>query len=129
MKMSSRRACLEGGSVAQHCPHHVDPPAGERAQGLRVPLALGSLAVVEGSGLLRTTQAGKRRLVEDAFEGLVPSSHPATVTHLLARVTGRRDQTRVGGEMIGTFEGGADVGHTDHELGPEDRPHAWQTNY
>jgi hypothetical protein len=34
-------------------------------------------------------QAGKRQLVEDPLEGLVPSPHPAVVTHPLAGVTGR----------------------------------------
>jgi hypothetical protein len=58
-------------------------------QSLGVPLAFASLAVVEGSGLRWTAQAGKRQLVEDPLEGLVSSPHPAVVTHPLARVTGR----------------------------------------
>ena len=91
MKMSSRRGGLEGRPVAQHRPQDVDPPAGERDQGLSVPLALGSLAIVERSGLRRATQAGERRLlVEDALEDLVAAAHPAMVTAAFARVSGRR---------------------------------------
>ena len=89
MKRSSRRAALERGSVAQHRPQDVDSPASERNQSLGVPLAFAPLAVVEGSGFRWTAQAGKRRLVEDPLEGLVPSPHPAVVTHPLAGVTGR----------------------------------------
>jgi hypothetical protein len=51
MKMSSRRAALEGGSVTQHRPQHIDPPTRQGDQGLGVPLAFGSLAVVEGPRL------------------------------------------------------------------------------
>ena len=89
MNMSSRRAALERGSVAQHRPQDVDSPASERNQSLGVPLAFAPVAVVEGSGLRWTVQAGKRQLVEDPLEGLVPSPHPAVVTHPLAGVTGR----------------------------------------
>ena len=89
MNMSSRRAALERGSVAQHRPQDVDSPASERNQSLGVPLAFAPLAVVEGSGLRWTAQAGKRQLVEDPLEGLVPSPHLAVVTHPRARVTGR----------------------------------------
>jgi hypothetical protein len=67
MKMSSRRSGLECGSVAQHRPHHVDPPTRQRDEGLGVPLALCPLSIVEGSGLRRSAQAGERRLVEDPF--------------------------------------------------------------
>src|SRR5215207_3420843 len=49
------------------------------------------------------------------------------VAHPLAGVTGCRDETRVGGEPVCTLES-RDVAHTDQELGPEDRPHAWQTS-
>ena len=52
MKMSSGRAALELAFVTQHRPHDVDPPAGERDQGLRISLALRSLTIVEGSELL-----------------------------------------------------------------------------
>ena len=89
MKRSSRRAALERDSVAQHRPQDVDSPASERNQSLGVPLAFVSLAVVEGSGLRWTAQAGKRQLVEDPLEGLVSSPHPAVVTHPLAGVTAR----------------------------------------
>ena len=89
MNMSSRRAALERGSVAQHRPQDVDSPASERNQSLGVPLAYAPLAVVEGSGLRWSVQAGKRQLVEDPLEGLVSSPHPAVVTHPLAGVTGR----------------------------------------
>jgi hypothetical protein len=49
------------------------------------------------------------------------------LTHPLAGVTGCRDKTRVGGEPVGAREG-ADVAHSDQELGPEDRPHARQAS-
>src|SRR5919112_3486683 len=65
MKMSSRRALLELGSVTQHRPHNVDPPTRQGDEGLRVPLALRPLAIVESPGLRGTAQAGKGRLVED----------------------------------------------------------------
>ena len=65
MKMSSRRALLERGSVAQYRPHDVDPPTHQGDENLRVSLDLGSLAVVEGPRLCTTTQAGKDRLVKD----------------------------------------------------------------
>jgi hypothetical protein len=40
MKMSSRRALLERGSVAQYRPHDVDPPTHQGDEDLRVSLAL-----------------------------------------------------------------------------------------
>src|SRR5215216_391675 len=49
------------------------------------------------------------------------------VTHPLARVTGRRDETRVSSKPVGALEC-RDVTHADQELCPEDRSHAWQTN-
>jgi hypothetical protein len=67
MKMSSRRALLELGSVAQHRPYDVDPPTRQGDEGLRVSLVL-------GPRLCTTTQAGKGRLVEDPFLEFVPSS-------------------------------------------------------
>ncbi len=72
MKMSSCRAGLEGSPVAQHRPQNVDPSARQGNEGLRsVPLAFSPLALVEGSGLRRATQAGEGRVVEDPFEHLV----------------------------------------------------------
>jgi hypothetical protein len=65
MKMSSCRAALERGPVTQHRPHDVKPPAGEGNQGLGVPLAFSSLAILERSGLQLTPQARESRLVED----------------------------------------------------------------
>src|SRR3712207_9480220 len=67
MKMSSRRAGLEGGSVTQHRPYDVDPPACQGDQGLGMPLAFGSLALVEGPGLRRAAQTGKSRLFRKQF--------------------------------------------------------------
>jgi hypothetical protein len=126
--MSSRRAGLKRGSVTQHRPHNIDPPASERDQSLGVPFAFGPLAIVEGPGLRGAAQTGKCRLVEDPLWGLVPSSHSAVVTHPLARITGGGHQSSVGGEPVGTLEG-AEVSHTDQELlGPEDRPHVRQAN-
>src|SRR5215207_5242649 len=60
MKMSSRRASFVGGSVTQHRPHNIDPPTRQGDESLGVPLTLGPLAIVEGPGFWRTTQAGKR---------------------------------------------------------------------
>ena len=51
MKMSSRRSGLECGSIKQHRPHDVYPPTRQRDERLGVPLALGSLSVIEGPGL------------------------------------------------------------------------------
>ena len=65
MKMSSRRAALERGSITQHCPQYIDPPPRQSDEGLCVPLAFGSLAIVEGSGLWSAAQARERRLIED----------------------------------------------------------------
>src|SRR5215210_2691576 len=128
MKMSSpERRRLKSRSVAQHRPQDVDPSSGERDEGLGVPLALGPLAVVEGPGVRRAAQAGKSREEEDALEDLVPSTHPAVVAHPLAGVTSRGDKTCIGSEPISTLEG-TDLTHGDQELGPEDRPHAWQAN-
>jgi hypothetical protein len=49
------------------------------------------------------------------------------VTHSLARVTGRRNETCVGSEPVGTLKS-ADVAHGHQELGPEDRSHARQAS-
>jgi Transposase len=127
MKMSSCGSGLEGSSVAQHRPQDVDPPASESDEGLGVPLALSPLAVVEGSGLRRATQAGKRRLVEDPLEDLVATTHPAVVANPLAGVFGDWHKTGVGGELIGA-RGSGKVSCGDQELGPEDRTHAGQAS-
>ncbi len=82
---------------------------------------------VEGSGLRRATQASERRLVEDALEDLVAAAHPAIVTGAFARVSGRRYQPGVGSELVCTLEG-TQVACRHQELGPEDRPHAWQAS-
>src|SRR5215212_842767 len=127
MKMSRDRTALEGGSITQHRPQNIDPPTRQRDESLSVPLAFSSLALVEDSGLRSASQAGKGRLVEDPLEGLVPSSHPAVLTHTLAGVVGGGYQTGVGGQPIGAREG-ADVAYGDQELGPEDRSHTRQAN-
>src|ERR671912_1785040 len=49
------------------------------------------------------------------------------VTHPLAGVMGRRNQTCVGSEPLSTLEG-TDVAHGHQKLGPEDRSHAWQAS-
>src|SRR3954447_18101758 len=122
MKMSSRRTVLERGSVTQHRPQDVDPPAGEGDQGLSVLFAFSPLAIVESPGLWGAAQAGKGRLVEDPFKDLVATTHPAMVAHPLAGVLGRRNQSGVGGELVGAGEGGKDA-YGDQELRPEDRSH------
>ena len=88
MKMSSCRRDLEGGLVAQHRPHYVDPPTSQRDEGLGVLLALPPLAVVEGPGVGRRAQAGKSRLVEDSLEDLVTTTHPTVFADPLAGVVG-----------------------------------------
>jgi hypothetical protein len=65
MKMSSCRAGLKRGSITQHRPQYVYPPTCQGDQSLRMPLAFGPLALVEGSGLRTTTQAREGRLVEN----------------------------------------------------------------
>jgi hypothetical protein len=127
MKMSSCRRDLEGGLVAQHRPQDVDPPTSQCDQSLGVLFALPSLAVVEGPGVRRATQAGKRRLVEDPLEDLVAPAHPAVVAGPLAGVLGGRDEASVGGELVGALEG-EEVSHANQELGTEDRTHAWQAS-
>src|SRR3712207_5242624 len=125
MKMSSRRAGLECGSVTQHRPQNIDPSSSERNQGLGMPLAFRPLAVVEGPGLRSAAQTGKSRLVEHPFEHLVAAAHPAIVTSAFARVSGRRYQPGVGSELVCTPEG-PEVACCYQELSPEDRSHAWQ---
>jgi hypothetical protein len=89
-----------------------------------VPLTLSPLAVVEDPGGGRTTQASERRLVEDPFEDLVAfSKHPAVVTYPLAGIPGRRDEPRVGGELVSTRKG-SEVSDSHEELGTEDQTHA-----
>src|SRR5215212_3475999 len=128
MKMSSCRAVLKRGSVAQHRPHHIDPPTRQGDESLSVPLALGPLAIVESPRLRGTAQAGKGRLVEDPLEDFVATTHPFVVTHPFAGVTRRRNETRVvSSEPVGALEG-ADVAHGHQKLGPEDRSHAWQAS-
>jgi hypothetical protein len=123
IKMSSRRAALKRGSVAQHRPQNVDPPTRQRDESLSVSLALSPLAIVEDPRFRGTAQAGKGRLVEDPLEGLVAPTHPFVVTYPFAGVTGRRDKTCIGGEPLSTREG-ADVAHSHQKLASEDRPHA-----
>jgi hypothetical protein len=118
MKMSSRRAGFEGGSITEHRPDYVHPPTGERDECLNVPLALGPLSVVESPGLRRAAQAGEGRLVEDPLEVLVTSSHPGVVGDPFSGVAGGGHEARVGGEMVGAFEG-REVPYGEEELGPQ----------
>jgi hypothetical protein len=50
MKLSSGDRGSELGSVPQHRPQDVDAAARQGDYGLLVPLALGSLTIVEGPG-------------------------------------------------------------------------------
>ena len=61
-----------------------------------VPLSLSFLAVVEGSGFRRATQAGESRLVEGPFEDFVAPAHPAVVAG--------GHYSGAGGEPIGAIE-------------------------
>jgi hypothetical protein len=54
--------------VAEHGPEHVDPAAGEGEDGLAVPFALGSFALVVGAGGGTALDADERGGVEDALE-------------------------------------------------------------
>src|SRR5215218_6342288 len=56
MKMSSCRACLEGGSVTQHCPHDVDSPPGEHFSGSCTVTSRNSLI---HNGATNGTKAGR----------------------------------------------------------------------
>ena len=127
MKMSSRRSGLEGGSVTQHRPQDVHPPACQGDQGLGMPLAFGSLALVEGPGLRRAAQTGKSRLVEHPFEHLVAAAHPAVVAHPLAGISDGRDQPSISGEPVSALEG-TEISHGDQKLGSEDRTNARQAS-
>jgi hypothetical protein len=127
MKMSSRRWSFERGSVAQHRPQYIDPSPGQSDEGLGVPLAFRFLAVVEGAGGGRATQAGKSRLVEGSFEDFVAPTHPAVVAATFSGVVGCGDQPRIGGELIGALEG-RELSNTDQELGAEDRTHPRQAS-
>jgi hypothetical protein len=127
MKMSSSRLGLKGSPVTQHRPQYVDPPTCQSDECLSVPLALSPLALVEGSRVRSAAQACEGRLVEDPFESLVPSSHPFVVANPLTGVMGRRHQSGVGGELVGTREG-SEVSDGHEELGPEDQTHAGQAS-
>ena len=73
MKMSSpERRRFEGRSVAQHRPQDIDATARQGDQGLGVPLALRSLAVVESPGGGCAAETSKGRLPEDPLEDLIP---------------------------------------------------------
>ena len=127
MKMSSLERRFEGSTVTQHRPQDVDPPSRQRDQSLGVLLALSSLALVEGPGVRRTTQAGKRRLVEDSLEDLVATTHPTVVTDAFAGVAGCRHQPGVGGEPLGALKSG-EVPYADQKFGSEDRTHPRQAS-
>src|SRR5215211_5596115 len=128
MKMSSpERRRFEGRPIAQHGPQDVDPPSSQRDESLGVPLALPSLAVVEGPGVSRGAQAGERREEEDPLERLVAAAHSSVVANPLAGVAGRRDEPCVGSELVGALED-REVSDGRQELGPEDRTDAGQAS-
>jgi hypothetical protein len=60
----------------QHCPEHVDAPAGQGDERLMMAFGLAAFAGVEGAAVGRGQRA-ERRLVEDPFEGLVAAAGPA----------------------------------------------------
>jgi hypothetical protein len=129
MKMSSpERRRFEGRPIAEHGPQDVDPPSSQRDESLGVPLALPSLAVVEGSGVGRVAQAGERREEEDPLEYLVAAAHPAVVANPLAGVAGRRDEPCVGSELVGALEDREVSSYGRQELGPEERTDAGQAS-
>ena len=128
MKMSSpERRRFEGRSVAQHRPQDIDATARQGDQGLGVPLALRSLAVVESPGGGCAAETSKGRLPEDPLEDLIPSTHPTVVAGTFAGVMGSRYEPGIGGESIGALKG-PEVAGGHQELGSEDRPHSWQAN-
>ena len=125
--MSSGRVGLKRGSITQHRPQDVDPPARQRDQSLGVPLALSPLAIVEGSGLRSASQAREGRLVEHSLEDLVAATHPFVVADPFAGVVGRRYQSGVGGEPVCTLEG-REISYSDQKLCSEKRTHPWQAS-
>jgi hypothetical protein len=127
MKMSSRRWSVEGGPIAQHRPQDVNPAPGQCDQGLGVSLPFSPLAIVEGSGLRRTPEAGKGELVKGSFEDFVPTTHPLIVAGAFAGVVGCGDQPGVRGELIGALEG-REISNTDQELGAKDHTHPRQAS-
>src|SRR5215204_200689 len=128
MKMSSpERRRFEGRSFAQHRPQDIDATARQGDQGLGVPLALRSLAVVESPGGGCAAETSKGRLPEDPLEDLIPPTHPTVVAGTFAGVMGSRYEPGIGGESIGALKG-SEVAGGHQELGSEDRPHSWQAN-
>ena len=91
-----------------------------------MPFALGPLAIVEGPGGGRSTEAGEGRLVEDLFKQLVAAAHPAVVARAFAGVAGGRHEPGVGGEVIGALEG-TEVTHRHQELGAQECTHTGKT--
>jgi len=92
-----------------------------------VALAFSFLAVVEGAGGRRATQAGERILLQGPFEEFVAPTHPVIVAGTFSGVVGCGDQPHIGGELIGALEG-REVSNTDQELGAEDRTHPRQAS-
>ena len=70
-----------------------------------VPLAIGSLALEEHSGLRRATQTGERQLVAVVLEDLVAVAHPPIVTGAFVMVSGHRYQPGIGCELVCSLEG------------------------
>jgi hypothetical protein len=90
-------------------------------------LTLSPLTVIEGSGLGRTAQASKCRLVEDILQSLVAATHPFIVAGLFPGVVGSRYQSCVSGKFVGAVEG-REVSRCHQELGTEQWSHPWQAS-
>jgi hypothetical protein len=96
---------------------HVDAAAGEAEDGLVVPLALGSLAVIVGAGG-RVPEAGERGQEEGVLEAMVAVSAGHVAADRGAGLTRGRPEAGVGGEVGGGLEA-ADVADLDGDACPE----------
>src|SRR5919107_109986 len=91
--------------VAEHGPEHVDPAAGEGEDGLTVPFALGSFALVVAAGGGTALDADERGGVEHALQLTVVPARAVQVADPVAGVARSRGQTGVAGEVIGRGKG------------------------
>ena len=113
-RLGVRRDQREAAAVAQQCPEHVDPPAGQGDQGLGVALSLGAFAVVEGSRQRAGVQARQRRQVEHPQQISAVAARSVQVAAAPARVVRDWCHAGIGGQVVGASD----------EIGayPKDRP-------
>src|SRR5579875_2164445 len=94
-------AGLVGLVVAEHGPQDVDAAAGQGQDGLGVLFALGSLAVIEGPGLLAASDADQGGCVEDPAEQAVVAFQPVQVAGAAPEVAGGGGQAGVASQVPG----------------------------